>query len=586
MVYPKTYSITHLTYEKLFGDIQKGNLIIPISYLNEIKNIDDLISDIIKNFDSVEAIRYSSFLNAVTQTHNINENIALQSEEIKNIELTNTSYDKGILFHRDSLLYFISQVIVKDKNGTLDITGPGNASNSRDYYKSLLLINSKLNRSVINEKQTVLKDYFIREYPYYYDPEILYNTYSTRIQRYWYIYNHLLPDLDKQSKNNLCDIIKILEEKTQISLKDYFDVLEKVLEWFLGIPYARRYSNNKEFEALGFQYRALNTFYINKDNFKEDESFIKIIDHLSIDIKQMKQKFLNIERRDKIEGFYEYFQNFFDKPIFKIDEDDYCIIDLKFLFEGICSGFIWHLKDISQYEIKRIKDKYGYLLEEYFIFLLKKIFKDKNVIITNKDEGKPDAFLQFDDYIIIFEFTTEPYRFASLYNTEKKGFLDDLYRILFNEGEGDTRGRNKKDKGKFFKLNTYIEEQKNKGKKIIPVLITENYIGDYDLINEFYELDESSGFIEQKISNKNLDNLKEYKPLIINLDDLERFWAVSDSNKAEQEFIQYIEAWEKEEKNIFHYNFSLYMNNKSGNVVKNSRFKEFFDFYTNEAVTI
>ncbi|MFQ5713926.1 MAG: hypothetical protein ACE5GU_07835 [Candidatus Scalinduaceae bacterium] len=333
--------------------------------------------DKIENFDSVEAIRYSSFLNAVTQTHNINENIALQSEEIKNIKLTNKSYDKGILFHRDNLLYFISQVIVKDKSG-----------------------------------------------------------------------------------------------------------------------------------------------------------------------------------------------------------------DLKFLFEGVCSGFIWHLKDISQYEIKRIKDKYGHLLEEYFIFLLKKIFKDKNVITTNKDEGKPDAFLQFDDYIIIFEFTTEPYRFSSLYNTEKKGFLDDLYRILFNEGKGDTRGRNKKDEGKFFKLNTYIEEQKNKGKKIIPVLITENYIGDYDLINEFCEFDEPSGFIDQKISNKNLDNLKEYKPLIINLDDLERFWAVSDSNKAEQEFIQYIEAWEKEEKNIFHYNFSLYMNNKSGNVVKNSRFKEFFDFCTNEAVTI
>ena len=417
MDYPKTDTVTYLTYEKLFRDIQKDNLIIPISYLNEIKNIDDLISDIIKNFNSVEAISYSSFLNATIQTLNINEILKLGLEEIKNIKLTNKSHDKGVLFYRDNLLYFISQIIIKGESGNLRVTGPENASNSRDYYKSLLLISSKLNRSIINEKQTVLKDYFIREYPYYYDPESLYNTYSIRIQRYRYIYNHLLKDLNGQSKNNFCDIIKLLEETAQISLKDYFDVLEKVLEWFLGVPYARRYSNNKEFKALGFQYKALNTFYINKDNFKGDESFIKIIDHLSIDLEKMKQKFLNIERIYKIEGFYKYFQNFFDKPIFKIDENSYCIIDLKFLFEGICSGFIWHLKDISKYKIKRIKDKYGYLLEEYFIFLLKKIFKDKNVITTNRDEGNPDAFLQFDDYIIILEFTTETYRFSSLYNT-------------------------------------------------------------------------------------------------------------------------------------------------------------------------
>ena len=269
MDYPKTDTVTYLTYEKLFRDIQKDNLIIPISYLNEIKNIDDLISDIIKNFNSVEAISYSSFLNATIQTLNINEILKLGLEEIKNIKLTNKSHDKGVLFYRDNLLYFISQIIIKGESGNLRVTGPENASNSRDYYKSLLLISSKLNRSIINEKQTVLKDYFIREYPYYYDPESLYNTYSTRIKRYWYIYNHLLPNLNGQSKNNFCDIIKLLEETAQISLKDYFDVLEKVLEWFLGVPYARRYSNNKEFKALGFQYKALKSLLQKPSNISQ-----------------------------------------------------------------------------------------------------------------------------------------------------------------------------------------------------------------------------------------------------------------------------------------------------------------------------
>lgn len=58
------------------------------------------------------------------------------------------------------------------------------------------------------------------------------------------------------------------------------------------------------------------------------------------------------------------------------------------------------------------------------------------------------------------------------------------------------------------------------------------------------------------------------------------FWSISDSNNAEKELIFYIESWEKEKQYIFHYNFSLYIKNKSGNVTENSEFKKFFDFYS------
>ena len=253
MTYPVTTSIKHLTYEKLFGDIQKGNLIIPISCLNEIETIDYLISDIIKNFDSAEAVSYSSFLNAIIQTLDIDESLKLGLEEIKNIKLTNKSFNVGVLFFRDNLLYFISQIIIKDGSGNLSVTGPENAHNSRDYYKSLLLISSKLNRSLINEKETVLKDCIIREYPYYYFPETSLNIYTRRIQRYSYTYNHILKNLDAQSKSNICNGIKILEEKTQISLDDYILILKKILNWF-DIPLSKEHSNRKELESLGFNY--------------------------------------------------------------------------------------------------------------------------------------------------------------------------------------------------------------------------------------------------------------------------------------------------------------------------------------------
>ncbi len=563
----KTKIITYLNYESLFEDFQKGKLIVPISYLNDSKNIDSSIVEIIKNFDSVEAISYSSFLNAIVQTCDVDESLRLGMEEIKKLKLTNRSHVSGILFHRDNLLYLISQIIQKNKNGTLKITGPGNSSNLREYYKSLLLISSKLNKSEGDKRYNVLKDYFIRAYPYYYSPKTSFVIYSTRIQRYWHIYSEILIELDLSS---ITEGIKIIEEKTNISLKEYVYVVGQILMWFLQIPYERNTARNGGLNNLGFNYKHISTFYINKDKFGSGESFIKLIDHLSIDLEGMKQKFLNDQRRDKIEGFYEHFQNFFDKPIFKIDENNYCIIDLKFLIEGMCSGFIWHLNDLSPVKFEQIKDQYGHLVEEYFIFLVTKIFK--GVLITNKETNQPDAILELDDYIIIFEFTTEYYKFASLYNTNTKEILDDLYKIFFNEGKTDNRGRGKKDKGKFLKLENYIKVKESKGKKIIPVIITENYIGDYDLIDNF------DRFIEKEISNKQLNRLKKHKPLIINLDDLEIFWAFSEHSKASQEFVQYIQSWEKSDKGSFHYNFSYFIIEQTDGLIKNNDYKKFFNF--------
>jgi len=564
---PKSTKImTYLSYEKLFGNVRKGSLVVPISYINDEKNIDSLVSDIIDDFNSVEAISYSSFLNAIVQSCRAEEVLEKGIKDMKASKLIHNSSVDGILFHRDNLLYFISQIIQKSKKGTVKITGPENIVNSRAYYKSLLLINSKLNRSESN----FLKDYFIRAYPYYYSPEASYTIYSTRMQRYWYIYNIISKNLEKKKKDKICRAIKTMEQKIGISLKDYFHIAGQVIVWFLKIPLMRQSCNDKRLQHLGFNYKDIETFYINKKRFRGNSAFIKLIEHFSVDLNEIKKKLSSNNRRDKIRGFYSHFQNFFDNPIFKINKTDFCIIDLKFLFEGMCSGFMWHLSNLSTNRLEEIKEQYGYLLEEYFIFLLKKIFS--NIIVTNKKESEPDAVLELDDYIIIFEFTTEYYRFASLYNNKTDLFIEDLHRLLFNEGRNDPLARGKTDKGKLFKLEKYVERYKNKNKKVIPILVTENYIGDYDLINEF------NRFIDNHPKSKQLKNLKKYKPLIINLDDLEIFWAFSKLNEAGQRLIEYIKSWEKSKKGLFHYNFSYFMWNENNGEVKNKEYNKFFNF--------
>ena len=63
-----TKIMTFLNYENLFSHIEKGGLLIPNSYLKNDKNIDSLINNIIENFDSIEGISSSSFLNAIRST--------------------------------------------------------------------------------------------------------------------------------------------------------------------------------------------------------------------------------------------------------------------------------------------------------------------------------------------------------------------------------------------------------------------------------------------------------------------------------------------------------------------------------------
>lgn len=174
--------------------------------------------------------------------------------------------------------------------------------------------------------------------------------------------------------------------------------------------------------------------------------------------------------------------------------------------------------------------------------------------------------------MIIFEFTTEYYRFSSLYNASAKSFMEDLHRLLFNQGEGDPCGRSKKDKGKFLKLNEYLNSAGQQGKTIIPILVTENYLGDYDLLNQFDQ------FLDNKIQKNGLTNIQKNRPLILCLDDLEIFWALSNEGKAVQDLETRFQTWENSDKGKFLYNFSYFISSSSDPIIKNRRYVDFFDY--------
>jgi hypothetical protein len=565
--------MTHLVYEDIFNQVEKGGLTIPLSCLGDEKVIDEIIDELLSELDPIEAISYSSFLNMVVQTCDSDESAGLGKRELAAVGFKKDIGDNKVFFHRDCLVHLISLLIASGKNGTMRITGGNDKRGTEKYYKALLLINSKLNRTVtiVNERYTLLKNYFLRDYPPYYSPKTASTILKNRLQRYWYIYNKLLPNMEPNKAEIIYKGIQALENDSGLKLRGHYQVLAYLLGWFLMLPVHRRGEQNERNSSLGFDYRNVNSFYIRRNNFPATDQLLRLIAYIGRDKDYMHKHFAR-HRRDVVSGFYKNFQDFFDQPIFKINHDDFCIIDLKFFIESMCSGFLWHIKEKSAIKniIKEMKGYYGQLLENYFIFLLEQIFGPSK--ISNVQGSGPDSIIETDDYFIIFEFTTEYYRFSSLYNTSIDPFCEDLHRILFNKGKDDPFSRSKKDKGKFLKLSDYINATEKKGKTIIPVLVTENYLGDYDLLNQF------NNVLDINIEKNGLTNLQEHKPLIICLDDFEIFWAFSNEGDAIDAFIELIKTWRTTDKGKFMFNFSYFISSQSNEISGNENYKNFFDY--------
>ncbi len=169
-------------------------------------------------------------------------------------------------------------------------------------------------------------------------------------------------------------------------------------------------------------------------------------------------------------------------------------------------------------------------------------------------------------YIIIFEFTTKPYRISSLYNKTSKNFVEDLNRILFSDESSD--------KGKLLNLDKYVSDYKEDGCIIIPILVTESWIGDYDLLNKI------DSILSKNLQEHKLSNLLMFEPIILSLDDLETFWAVSTEGKESREFIELLKTWEKVQKGQYWYNFASFVSED-----KRATNKKYLDFFGTSNLT-
>lgn len=527
--------------------------------LNE-EDADCLINYKINDFDPVESICYSSFLNMICQTIPTDDLLQLQicgiGRLFKKKDMLNLYLNPKIIYHRDNLLHYICRIISNKIDGENRITGKDVSSNPNiwRYGEVLLLINNKINfLGYQNYEREIIKSF-----PYHV-PNTLFWFYKHRIIRYSYIYTQILPQIEQNQKGLLLSGIELVEQKYNIKFNDYIDTIKGLFIWFLG-------AKETGLNSPQFDMKNTRSFYIGKAQFKGTK-VVSTMDALSKNITGFYEEFKR-QRKDEIDNdVYRYLQSIFDYPIFKSSDTEWCIIDFKFLIEGICSGLIWKIDSILKnnggkgYSIQKIRGQYGYLLEQYFACLIEKIFPA--VQLTYTESGKPDAILEVEvngeSYIVIFEFTTKYYKLSSLYNRTSKNFINDLNRILFSDVNND--------KGKFINLDKYTDSYKNKNKTVIPIILTENWIGDYDLLNRI-------GNFNNKLKENSLNNLVAFKPLILSLDDLETFWAISTEGKEGEEFIALLKIWEQIQKGKFLYSFASFVS--EGRRLNNEKYLDFF----------
>lgn len=546
----ETRIVTYLTYSELFDSFERSGVIIPVDTLKTAEDFEAQIEYLLQEMNPIELIQFSSFLNMICQTRDTD------STMVRGITLLDESgviakgrgFSNKIVFHRENLLNLIGQILSKKLQGNQQLTGPQHGANHKKYSEAILLNNDMVNVGIdaTSAKGIFLRDHFIREWPHYYLPEIARLIYGHRIVRYRYCYETLLSTLEATDKSEIEAGISAFEQKSGVSLSAYMKVLNGLYAWFFEVPL----QNQKNPPAtgrpkLGFDFQNISSFYIQASLFQQDPSFITTIDLLSKDIEAMRTASdqETARTRDPIAGYNKSVRIFFDNPIFKISEGLYCITDLKFIIENVCGGLLWRVK--SEGNLQNFKSAYGRLMEKYFQFLISNIFKGAKIDFG--EHSGADAVIEYEDKIFVIEFTTEYYRFSSLYNPTFDPFLDDAYRLLFNTGQDDPRARNKNDKGKLLKLNQYIEDNKDKGKRIIPVLVTENFLGNHSLFNEF------NNFYDSEVAQKKLENIADNTPLFLCLDDIETFWSLFDPSEAGDAFLGFNDYWIPKDKGpLFH----------------------------------
>lgn len=523
----KTELYTYLEYQQIFA---WPNFFIPNKKLLKRERVTDKIINLFECYNLDELLILISYVNSVCYSEDTEKIIATQKNDLEKYWITKF-YNKSILYNQASLVNLL-QIILS--NNFLFIN-KRNIFWTKYFSKHIKLLQWFLlsnNLNALNWEKEGIAKHIIREYSPSYQKELFVNITNNRIDRYKHLLSTSCENKDFQEAFN-----KFVESIWISNMNSYITAIESFLAWFT-------YKFN-EF-PYWFQKENLNSFLVRKINF-ENSDIIKILKYLSFNTDNHELKEI-LYSEDYEKSTIRFLQRF---PIYETKTGDYCILDLWFLLDKICF-WLFHIIDTFYPDEKiRVSSLWWKEVENIFNKTITNLINW--IAIAGKQWGShPDAYIEYEESIFIFEFTTEYYYSSSLYiNDNNNAVLGDLRLLLFNK-KWDSKHKNSP--WKAYNLSNYNKiYNPNKEFRAVPILVTERYIWDIELL----QLIPKFKNIEKEF-NESSTEFKSKDIIIICLDDLEfadSIWC-KDNN-----LLNAILEWSeiKNERRLYQFRFRYYL---------------------------
>jgi len=169
--------------------------------------------------------------------------------------------------------------------------------------------------------------------------------------------------------------------------------------------------------------------------------------------------------------------------------------------------------------------------------------------VSADQDGMPEAYILEDNKLILFEFTTREPGFYRLHTGTIEDFFSEYKKFLIK-----TKGQSSTRVGKLYQVSKHIEKLKKGANEIYPILVTDNYIGDFDLINSY------KSFLTKEIqNNRDLSVFNDYPLTILCIDDIFTAWRYLEKCDRFHSLIGLLKSWGNAKKGDYQYRFSRFV---------------------------
>ena len=406
---------------------------------NAYSDLDELVRDL-NNFDYSTVLQSAAKINYILKdeylTRKSEKQLAIAKQLFRNDLSTfgriQNLWEIGrMIFSRQQLLSLIKTNLIYNNNNS------GKKSIEEDFNgfgKILFGISDFLEENIPNDRESIIGNIFKNIYLNHEQRLML------LLQRYYYFYSEIFEKVKQRLPKECFDFNKEFKNVVGIDIIPYLYLCYSILSHYIK-------NNNPELKG----------FYIDNNYFKNIKEEIKdnidlFLQHLTLNKKSIKSKVIEICKE-----FFSSFSDFWEKPIFKIDNGVYFPIDFKFLIEKATIGIYWtifnYLKGKNsnnnstiEHTINKLKAFYGRCLEYYVYELFKKVYSRGLLQKTYYSEydgentGNIDLILDYGNTLFFFEITSSSIKFNTALSANYEKIFNEIDLIFFG-GDEDRKGK-------------------------------------------------------------------------------------------------------------------------------------------------